>query len=357
MTHFRFQNPWVLLLLIPLVIGAVVLRRRRKDAVLYSSVELIRDLPKTFSQHLKGLLPWARFVALGLLIVALARPQLGEDEFRVNTEGIAIEMCIDRSGSMLALDFSTEAARMTRLTAVKRAFHDFVAGNDRVDGRPDDLIGLIVFGGFADAICPQTLDHGTLLKLLDTVEVPEPIRDRFGNVNAELESFFQQERMTAIGDAVALAVDRLRGLATTTKIIILLSDGENTAGVVKPEDAAKVAKECGIKIYAIGIGRTGNAPFEFIGPDGRKRWQQGEVVMDEQMLRMLADTTDGKYFHAEDRDSLNQVYAEIDRLEKTEIEGLVYSHYRERCQVILLPAIVLLLLHAILVSTLFRSFP
>ena len=205
-----------------------------------------------------------------MVIVGLARPQLGEDEFRVDTEGIAIEMCIDRSGSMLAMDFSTNTSRVTRLDAVKQAFRDFVVGNDLVAGRPNDLIGLIVFGGFADALCPHTLDHGTLLALLETVEVPMPVLDRSGNINPDFEDLFQQERLTAIGDAVALAVDRLRGLETETKIVILLSDGENTAGVVTPDEAAKVAMELGIKIYTIGIGRTGSAPFEVIGRDGRR---------------------------------------------------------------------------------------
>ena len=357
MTSFRFQHPWMFLLLVPLVVGAILVRRRKQSAVLYSSVDLIRDLPRTMPQQLKGCLPWMRFLTLVFLVAGLARPQLGEEEFRVNTEGIAIEMCIDRSGSMLAMDFSTDVARLTRLEAVKKAFHDFVAGNDQVAGRPNDLIGLIVFGGFADAICPQTLDHGTLLELLTSVEVSEPIQDRFGNVSRQLQDFFEQERMTAIGDAVALAVDRLRNLNTKTKIAILLSDGENTAGVVSPEEAAKLAKECGIKVYTIGIGRSGLAPFEVIGRDGRTRFQQSQVVMDEALLRMLAETTGGKYFHAADRDSLDNVYAAIDALEKTDIEGMVYSRFRERCHLVLIPAVALMLFQTILSSTVFRALP
>ena len=357
MTAFRFQHPWVLLLLVPIVIGAILLRRRQQPAVLYSSVELLRELPRTFGQRLKQTLPWLRFLALALVVVALARPQLGEEEFRVNTEGIAIEMCIDRSGSMLAMDFSTDVARQTRLDAVKQAFREFVVGGNKVSGRPNDLIGLVAFGGFADAICPHTLDHGTLLELLDSVEVAQPLLDRLGNISPELDELIQRERLTAIGDAVTLVVDRLRGLDTETKIVILLSDGENTAGIITPEEAADVAQELGIKIYTIGIGRTGSAPFEVVGRDGRTRLQQAEVVMDEKTLRMLADKTNGKYFHAQNRDALARVYEEIDALEKTEIEGLVFSHYRERCQVALFPAVLLLLIQAILDATLFRSLP
>lgn len=357
MTTFRFQNPWLLLLFIPLVVGALWIRRRSQPAVLYSSVDLIRALPTTLAQRFKRSLPWLRFLALALLVIALARPQLGEEEFRVKTDGIAIEMCIDRSGSMLAMDFSTDYARMTRLAAVKLAFKGFVAGNEWVDGRPNDLIGLVVFGGFADAICPHTLDHGTLLSLLESVEVPQPLVDRYGNIEPELEDLFQQERLTAIGDAVALAVDRLRGMNTESKIIILLSDGENTAGVVTPEEATEVAKDLGIKIYTIGIGRSGSAPFEVMGRDGRKRLQQAEVVMDEKLLRKMAKSTGGQYFHAEDQDTLNEVYEEIDTLEKTEIEGMIYSHYRERCQLALVPALFLLLTHTLLDATIFRSLP
>jgi Ca-activated chloride channel family protein len=246
---------------------------------------------------------------------------------------------------------------MTRLDAVKQAFRDFVVGKDDMAGRPNDLIGLVVFGGFADAICPHTLDHGTLLSILETVEVAQPVLDRMGNVSSDLDELFQQERLTAIGDAVALAVDRLRGLEAKSKIIILLSDGENTAGVVTPAEAAKVARQFAIKIYTIGIGRTGSAPFEVVGRDGRTRVQAAEVVMDEKMLRMLADTSDGKYFHAENRDALVRVYEEIDKLEKSEIEGFVFSRYRERCQLALIPAVLLLLAQAVLDTTLFRSLP
>jgi len=181
-TTFRFQNPWVLVLLIPLIIGFLLARRRRRPTVMYSSVELLRDLPQTWAQILKRFLPLLRFLGLALAIVALARPQLGEEEFRVRTEGIAIEMCLDRSGSMLALDFSNDTHRMTRLDAVKNAFRDFIAGTNGLAGRPDDLIGLIVFGGFADAKCPHTFDHGTLLEILESTEVARPVYDRQGNV-------------------------------------------------------------------------------------------------------------------------------------------------------------------------------
>ena len=355
MTTFRFQNPWVLALLIVLIIGVLLARRRRRPTVLYSSVELLRDLPQTWAQILKRFLPLLRFLGIALAIVALARPQLGEEEFRVRTEGIAIEMCLDRSGSMLALDFSNDAHRMTRLDAVKNAFRDFVIGANGLAGRPDDLIGLVVFGGFADAKCPHTLDHGTLLEILESVEVAKPVYDRQGNVINE--DLWQEEQSTAIGDAVALAVYRLRGLDSATKVAILLSDGENTTGVISPAEAAAVAKEFGIKIYAIGVGHDGMAPFETRDVFGRTRLESRRVAMDEETLKMLAETTDGQYFHAENAEALQRVYEEIDKLEKTQTEGLVFAHYRERCQLTLVPAIVLLLAETVLSCTWLRTLP
>jgi Ca-activated chloride channel family protein len=354
-TTFRFQNPWVLALLIPLVIGALLARRRRQPTVLYSSVELLHDLPQTWAQICKRSLPHLRFFGFALAVVALARPQLGEEEFRVRTEGIAIEMCLDRSGSMLALDFSNATHRLTRLDAVKNAFRDFVVGTDGLAGRPDDLIGLIVFGGFADAKCPHTLDHGTLLEILESTEVARPVYDRQGNVINE--DLWQEEQSTAIGDAVALAVDRLRGVDSKTKVAILLSDGENTSGVISPAEAAVVAKEFGVKIYAIGVGHDGMAPFETRDVFGRTRLESRRVAMDEETLKMLADTTGGQYFHAENAEALQRVYEEIDKLEKTESEGLVFARYRERCQIALLPAIALLLAETVLSSTRFRTLP
>src|SRR5690606_12672744 len=180
-------------------------------------------------------------------------------EFRIRTEGIAIEMCIDRSGSMQAVDFQIHGRSVNRLEAVKHVFRDFVGGDGELPGRPDDLIGLIAFGGFAEALCPQTLDHGALLQILDGVDFPKPIRDREGRVINE--QLLEEELQTALGDAVALAVDRLKDVPAKSRVIILLSDGENTAGIIEPADAAKAAREFGIRIYSIGVGSTGMAPF------------------------------------------------------------------------------------------------
>jgi len=188
MMGFRFQDPlWLLLLITLAIAGLWYLRRRRHAAVLYSSVELLKKLPVTWAQRVKRLLPWIFLAGLSLLVVALARPQHGKDEFRIRAEGIAIEMVVDRSGSMQAMDFELNNKRATRLAVVKKVFQDFVSGEGGLTGRPDDLIGLVDFGGFAEAKCPLTFDHGALLQLLDTVKIPQPIADSQGNIiNARL---------------------------------------------------------------------------------------------------------------------------------------------------------------------------
>jgi Ca-activated chloride channel family protein len=356
MNGFRFQDPLWLLLLVPIVVlSFVAARRSRRTAVLYSNVQLLRTLPVTLMQRVKRLLPWLRAVGLLLLVAALARPQQGLREFRVSTEGIAIQMCLDRSGSMQALDFEIDGQPVNRLEAVKRVFRDFVGGGGELPGRPDDLIGLIAFGGFAEAKSPLTLDHGALLEVLKSIEIPQPIRDSRNRViNARL---LEEEMATAIGDAVAVAVDRLKEAEAKSKVVILLSDGENTAGVVTPEEAAEVAKAFGIKIYTIGVGRTGRAPFPVQDAFGRAVLQAQLVRLDEQTLKMLAETTGGRYFNAQDTRALEDVYAEIDQLEKTETEGRLYTEYIELYLWFLLSGLGLILLEVVLSATRFRSLP
>jgi Ca-activated chloride channel family protein len=285
------------------------------------------------------------------VILALARPQLGKEEFRIRTEGIAIEMAIDRSGSMRALDFGDE----TRLEVVKRVFRDFVAGKDDLEGRPDDLIGLVVFGGFADSKCPLTLDHGALLQVLKTVEIPQLIRDHRGNpLNLNL---VEEEMQTAIGDALALGVARLKEIEAESKVLILLSDGKNTAGIIDPAEAADAAKAFGIKIYSIGVGSTGKVPMELEDEYGRKYRRQVYVELDEATLKMLAEKTEGRYFNARNEASLVEIYQEIDAMEKTKTEGRLYTEYKELFQYALLPGLALILLELLLAATRFRSLP
>jgi len=285
----------------------------------------------------------------------MARPQKGLQEYRVRTDGIAIQMCIDRSGSMLAEDFQLDSRRANRLTAVKSVFRKFVQGEGNLPGRVNDAVGLIAFGGFAESRVPLTLDHDLLVSVLDDINVAQPIRDAEGNViNMEL---LQEERATAIGDALALAVERLKGAAQKSKIVILLSDGENTAGEVEPQMAADLARSFGIKIYTIGVGRSGFAPYPVGTRSGRVIYRRQHVELDEATLTELAEKTDGKYFNASSTVALRDVYEQIDRLEKTKTEGRLYTQYQEWFPLFVIPGGALIVLHLVLVSTWFQSLP
>ncbi len=355
MTGFRFQDPLWLVLLAPLAALAWRLGRRRADAVTYSSVELLKTLPTTAAQQVRRELPWLGRLGLAMLIVALARPQLGREEHRVQAEGIAIEMCIDRSGSMQTKDFELDGRPASRLDVVKKTFRQFVDGGGGLRGRPDDMIGLIDFGGYVEVKCPLTLDHGALDQMLDTVKIAEPIVDAAGRiVNPKLA---QEDQSTAIGDALATSVDRLKPIKAKSKIIILLSDGASNSGILQPDEAAELAKTFGIKIYTIGIGTTGVAPVEATDPFGRTVMVPHELEFDEAAMRRIAETTGGQYFSAQDTASLANIYAEIDKLEKTVSEGRVYTSYRELFEYALLPGLALMLLQVVLVSTRFRTLP
>jgi Ca-activated chloride channel family protein len=343
-------------MVVPLLAATIwSIRHGRRGAMLYSSAQLIKGLPVTLAQRVKRGLPWVRFSALSLVILALARPQWGLTEFRISTDGIAILMCLDRSGSMMAMDFDIDGRRVNRLEAVKHVFRRFVAGDRELVGRPDDLIGLVSFGGFAEAKTPLTLDHGALLEVLDTVQIAQPIYDDQGNtIN---ERLLAEEQATAIGDALTLAVDRLKESNAKSKVIILLSDGENTAGIAEPAEAAEAAKSFGVKVYSIGVGSTGPAQFPITDPFGREVFVRQHVRLDEETLREIAETTEGSYFAARDTDALTAVYQQIDRLEKTATEGKLYTQYRELFQWLLLPGICLVLLETGLRWTRFRELP
>jgi Ca-activated chloride channel family protein len=355
MMGFRFHDPLWLLLLAPLLAIGLWHGRRRSAAVVYSNVDILKTLPRTTAQRLRRLLPWLGLAGLSLATLALARPQRGTEEFRIRAEGIAIEMCIDRSGSMQAMDFEIDGKPVERIDMVKKVFRQFVNGGEGLPGRPDDLVGLVDFGGFAEAKCPLTLDHGALDQLLDTVTIPKPATDADGHViNANL---YKEDLSTAIGDALTLAVDRLKGAKAKSKVIILLSDGGSNAGVIQPEEAANIAKTFGIKVYTIGIGSTGMAPMPTVDAFGRTVLVPQPVELDEHTLKMIADTTGGRYFSVQDTESLKDVYAEINKLEKTVSEGRRYTEYGEFFEWALLPGLILILAQIVLVSTRFRTLP
>jgi Ca-activated chloride channel family protein len=327
-----FFSPWFFLLFLLLPLVAWRLWSRSRDvAVPFSSTQFALDLKPTWRQRLAWLPTALTLAAVALVIVALARPREGREQTIVDADGIAIEMVVDRSGSMQAMDFQIDGQHVDRLTAIKNVGGRFIAGDegqehaiatDKEDlaGRVSDLVGLVTFAGYADAVTPPTLDHAFVLAQLNNQEIVSR-RDEDG---------------TAIGDAISLAVEKLNTLdnhkkeKVKSKVMILLTDGENNAGEVDPIQAAELAQKMGVKIYTIGVGTRGSAPVPVRNPfTGRKDIEWVEVNIDEDSLTKIADATGGKYFRATDTESLAKIYHEIDQLEKTSIEARHFVDYRE----------------------------
>ncbi|MBR5161744.1 MAG: VWA domain-containing protein [Thermoguttaceae bacterium] len=359
--NFEFHSPLWLLLLIPWTIAVLSFafpfgkRRQSSSAILFPDVSSLRDLPVTFALRIKRLLPLVLFLAGVCAIVALARPRQGEEEFRVQTEGIAIEMVVDRSGSMRALDFKVNGRQVNRLEAIKDVFKRFVIGDGVLEGRPNDNIGLISFGGYAEDRCPLTLDHDALISVLNEVNISDPIYDDRGRLLNE--HLVQEENSTAIGDALAEGVERLRNAEEKSKIMIFLSDGEQTAGELTPEQGTALAKKYGIKVYTIGIGSNGLTDVPTMLSNGRVIMQKGIMRLDEETLKNIAKETGGVYFNAKSTKALEQVYQAIDKLEKSKIEGQMYTHYKEWFTVPLWTSLILILAYVLLTTTRFRSLP
>jgi Ca-activated chloride channel family protein len=358
MDSFRFYT-WIFLLLLPIVIGfaAFRLRTRRRVSVLFSSIATFKSLPVTWMQQIRRILPWCYGLGLVLLTLALARPQAGKSESRMTGEGIAIEIVLDVSGSMEALDFELDGQNVNRLEAVKHVITNFVLGSDdnKLAGRKDDLIGVVAFGGFADSKCPLTLDHGALVDIINSLQIPKAVRDGQGRIlNAES---MQEELATAIGDGLALAADRLRDTNSKSKVMVLLTDGDNNAGAIEPREAAAIAKELGIKVYTIGIGRNDVVPVPQEDEFGRTVLVPARFRIDEELLREIAQTTGGTYFHASDSEGLAEVYSEIDRLEKSRVEESKYSEYTELFHWFAGSGLALIVAVNILCETRFRSLP
>jgi Ca-activated chloride channel homolog len=358
MDSFRFESVlWLLLL--PIVVAWVWYRSRAKfrPTAVYSSIADLKSIPKTMMQRMRRYFPALVAAGLCLIVVGLARPQSGKSESRIRGQGIAIELVLDISGSMNALDFQLQGKDVNRITAVKHVVSEFILGSRALglSGRKEDLVGTVAFGGFADSKCPLTLDHGALVDIVKSLDVPKPIRDRQGRIiNQET---LQEELATAIGDGVALGVDRLRDSKAKSKVLVLLTDGDNNAGSVEPLEAASIAKELGIKIYTIGIGRNGMVPMPQEDDLGRKILVPMQFRIDEDLLRQIATETGGEYFHASDSEGLARVYAKIDQLEKSQFDELKYAQYSEQYRWFACLGLGLVLLVNLLLETRFRSLP
>jgi Ca-activated chloride channel family protein len=330
----RLHDPWVLLLLVlpPLLVW--VQRRGRRDVALrYPSLGLIRLVPHAGVRRWRWVLHALRAMALVLLVLALARPQKGKAESAFHGEGIDIVLAVDISGSMLSEDFTLGDQRASRLEVVKSVVKDFVAG------RPGDRIGLVLFSGRPYTQCPLTLDHGWLLQNL--------ARAQIGMI----------EDGTAIGSALATAAGRLEHSAAKSRVIILLTDGQNNAGKISPPTAAEAVKALGIKVYTIGAGTRGLAPFPAQDIFGNKVYRPMKVDIDEESLKDIAQKTGGKYFRATDTASLEEIYGEINQLEKTTFTAPRYLDYTELYPWLAVPALLLLCAEVGLSHTVLRKLP
>jgi Ca-activated chloride channel homolog len=329
-----FAHPWFLLLLLFLPLLAWLKGQHGQEAAfLYSSVQLVKGISGLTRSQAGRLLPKLRWLVLALLIIALARPQLGEGEAKVSASGVDIVVALDLSGSMASEDFEWHGQRVDRLTIAKEALRQFILK------RTSDRIGLVAFAANAYVASPPTLDQEFLLENLE--------RLRLGLI----------EDSTAIGSALSTALNRLRDLPSKSKIVILMTDGQNNAGKIPPLTAAEAAQALNVKVYTIGVGTRGTAPYPRIDPFGRKVYVQVPVDIDEKTLQAIAEKTGGKYYRADNSATLQAIYGEIDRLEKTEVKVKKYQHYRELFAWFTLPALSLLLLEIILAHTVWRKLP
>lgn len=328
---FEFAHPnilWALAVLVPLAAYYVWRELQGGAAIDISTVEGVRRAPRTVRWYLRHLPFVLRCAAIALIIIALARPQSAEHNTRTNAEGIDIVMAIDVSTSMLARDFNPD-----RITAAKEVAAEFVAA------RPADRIGLVVFAGESLTQSPLTTDRATLQTLL--------ARIRSGII----------EDGTAIGNGLATSVNRLRESEAKSKVIILLTDGVNNRGQISPVTAAQIAREYGIRVYTIGVGKRGKAPYPAVDMFGNTSFVQVEVEIDEEMLQKIAEETGGKYFRATDKRKLKEIYDEIDTLEKSKVEISQFTVLHEEYLIFVLGALAALLLEFLVKALVLNRLP
>ena len=332
-----FANPWLLLLSLPLGAAAWrLLRRGRKAGIRFSAVGRLPAKTAGWRAKVAALTPFVLLAGLAILVVAAARPRSPLAHESRSVDAIAIAMTVDVSGSMDALDLTPKGERFsretTRLAVVKKLFAQFV------EKRPDDLIGLVTFGGYASTRSPLTADHEALLNVLRGVQISSVAYDAQGR------AISGDEQMTAVGDGLATALARLKDAKPKSKIVILLSDGVSNTGAVEPDEAAAAAKKMGVKVYAIGVGtRSRRTPI--IGRDffGRETVQYADMTFDERQLKSIARTTGGLYFPVNDREALVKALEDISELETTKLEADAYDRWEEHFALFLLTGAVLVL--------------
>jgi len=330
MNGISFKNPelfYLLLLLLPIIVWYIWQQKRLGASIQFSSTMGFSRIPKNWKYYFRHIVFVLQLLSLSALIVAMARPQSSNSWSNVTTKGIDIVIALDISSSMLAMDFSPN-----RIEAAKDVAIQFISG------RANDRIGLVVFSGESFTQCPLTTDRATLINLFKGLES--------GMI----------EDGTAIGNGLATAVSRLKESNAVSKVVILLTDGENNRGEIAPVTAAELAKTFGIRVYTVGVGTMGMAPYPLQTPFGIQV-RDVEVKIDEVTLQKIASTTDGKYFRATNNNKLADIYKEIDQLEKSKIDVKEYSKKDEEYLKYALAGAMLLILSMILKITIFRNIP
>ena len=338
----QLASPFFLILLIAVPLLFIAARWLHKRTIIpvirfsdfnHGFAAGVQKMRQTFSVSVLPVLRVLRFIVLALLIVTLARPQLSQSHERRLAEGIDILLVLDISESMRAEDF--EGAN--RIQTAKSVINAML--EERLAHRENDRIGLVVFAGESFTLCPLTLDYAVLAELLSDVQLG------------------QLEDGTAIGDALATATHRLRVSQSKTRIVILLTDGENNAGSITPETAASLAESFGIKVYTIGMGKEGGARIPYADTTFGKRYREVLTYLDENTLKLIASTTGGSYFRATDGQSLKQIYTEIDKFEKTKFEVTTAIVRKELVGYFLIPTMLLLGIEILLSNTVLRKIP
>jgi Ca-activated chloride channel family protein len=334
--NFTFGSPWWLLGLLSIPLLAWLRGKTGPEsAFLYSSLSLVKGITELRRSRAGVVLLNLRWIALALFFIGMARPQVAGGQAPISASGIDIAVAMDMSGSMVAEDFELRGERVNRLAIAKDTLRTFV------DERPADRIGLVVFGTEAFVAAPPTLDHDFLRRVIDRLEL--------GTINGE---------QTAIGSGLATAVNRLRQLQSKSRIVILLTDGQNNAGKIPPDTAAEAAKALGVKVYTIGVGTRGLAPVpQGVDGFGRKHYARVPVDIDEPTLQKIAQMTGGKYFRADNTEALRRIYSEIDRLEKSESKLNKYAYVEELMAWAVVPGLALLFLEVLLGNTVWRKLP
>lgn len=329
MSSIEFASTYYLygLIIIPLLIVWYIFSGRKQQAyVKFSDTGFFTGMPKSWRTYARHILFAIEMCVLALLIIALARPQSTSKNQKINVEGIDIVLTIDLSSSMLAQDLKPD-----RLEAAKDISADFVKG------RPEDRMGLVVFASETFTQVPLTTDHGMLLNMMKEMKCG------------------MLEDGTAIGDGLASSVSRLKDSEAISKVVILLTDGDNNAGSIDPATAAEMAKIFGVRVYTIGVGTRGTAPYPVQTPFGGIQYQQIPVTINEPLLQQIADETGGKYFRATSNEKLQQIYDEIDKMERSKIEINEFTRVHEEFLPFVLWSLALLLLGFILKNTIFKT--